>query len=348
MRENWIELSASLIAIIFIPFILTDYLVNFPHIEVYQFLHQCAFSSGPSLRLEDLKFGLHPCLDGDSDRTRFLSGYFWILNAKFRHWLFEFVPFHPSVSFNWLFTLIASPIAVFFLSRKLIQDSRIAVLASVTFLMSIGNLSNTTMYFHAAKPLATLGIALGLLITYKIAERLSQNQPVTARSFFFLAVSLLAFMFTDEIFYVYFLVAPVLFWEVFIDKRTRLGMATIYVGLFATFIVSVGFLIPHFIQANFHYDFNFFRYAFATNESLMKFNLDHFLYNFRSLISTHLDPLSPESPNYYWQPGSLNWLFLIGFGTAAVWPLIRPSARRGLYIRFLVSILIFIFFNISS
>lgn len=160
LRENSIEILLLFFAFVALCVSVWDYNINFPHLEVYEFLGECALHEGLSLRWADLISAINPCLDGGTDRPRFYSWAFWVLNSKFRAWTFQYVPFHPSISLIWIFTFFVTPVMIYKLVRTMVNDTRLALLACTIFILSIDNLSTTTMYFHAAKPLATLGIVI--------------------------------------------------------------------------------------------------------------------------------------------------------------------------------------------
>jgi hypothetical protein len=345
VKKYWTEALCLVLAFITIAFISFDNSMNFPHIEVYEFFSPCTFTKGPSFGFKDLAAAVNPCMDGYTNRPRFFSWAFWVVNEKFRYFLFSAMPFHPSLSLNWLFTLLLLPLGVYVLVRELTKSRPIAVLAAAVFLLSIGNLSMHTMYFHAAKPGATLAITLCLWLTARISAQAQKHKDLGWKPYAILAWAIAASVFWDEIYFVYFLMAPALFPNVFTGRRNLLRIFTIYLGACAAFVTLVGFIIPQLLRLVWRYEFDFFDYAFATNSALYDFHVENFVYNLRALLSTHVDPFVNHANLYYWEPGEWNTWILAAFSLSAAIPFLTRSPGKRLYAQVLAATLIFVVFE---
>ena len=335
-----IELMCLGLAFAAICLLSFDYEINFPHSEVYQIFNPCIFEMGAALQTSDLKTALHPCMEGYTDRVRFYNWFSWVLNAKFRYWLFEFVPFHPSVSLNWLMTLFLLPLSVYLLVKEITKESRPALLAAAAFLLSPGNLSMHTMYFHAAKPAATLGLAICLWLT----ARLRRVEHFKLKSTIPLFLAICASLFWDEIFYVYFLIAPIMFFELFRNRKSGLRLMFNYSACLLVFLGFAGILVPALMKEYWNYDFDFFKYAFSTNSGLADLSLKSVGYNIWSLFSTHIDPFIAEGVSYKWRPGEWSLVLFALFSIIAALPLFFRR-RQEKYPAILLSIFAFIVFQ---
>ena len=133
-------------------------------------------SHGDRLSLSDLKLGLNYPLFEWAPRThRPLSSYFEIVDVRFRSWLWNIVPPHPSLSLTWIFLLILSPILLirFLRSRGISEPA--AYCAASLFLASPGTLSISAMLFRPGKPMTNFSILLCLSLAGTYEEKLRSS-----------------------------------------------------------------------------------------------------------------------------------------------------------------------------
>ena len=121
----WIAFAGQLI---YTFGILLNYDNAWIHPEKIQ-THQWFLSNGPALQWEDLARGI------DTDRiecgmpriTRPLSNLLELINAKFRVWLWNFIPPHPSLSLTWIVNFTAVPILLYLFFKNLGCNGEIAL-----------------------------------------------------------------------------------------------------------------------------------------------------------------------------------------------------------------------------
>lgn len=153
--------------------VLADYGGTWMHPEMTLEYHRSALRNGPAPGFADLALAFdYKAFDTlDWPRARFLSNLVLILNAKFRLYLFQFIPPHPSLSLTWPVSLL-SPILLYRLIRRLDQDQDCAWLGVTLYVLSTGFLSGLSLLFHPGKPLTTPYLLLVLLL----AARMDQGE----------------------------------------------------------------------------------------------------------------------------------------------------------------------------
>ena len=120
--------------------------------------------NGRALNGEDLRRGLNwNKFEFVPRPTRPLSSYFEIIDTKFRSWLWQYVPPHPSLSLTWIFTLGLTPLALFYFLRSLRIEPNIALSAVAYYLSTPAVMSCVFMLFRPAKAMTSCGIVLCLL-----------------------------------------------------------------------------------------------------------------------------------------------------------------------------------------
>ncbi|MCX6348057.1 MAG: discoidin domain-containing protein, partial [Candidatus Aureabacteria bacterium] len=135
-----------------------------------------AFKNGTRLVPGDLLRGFD-CWSFDSiARARFLSYAVQIINAKFRVWLWEYLPPHPSLSLTWIFSLILSPLLLFKFLRNFARSHLSAWSGISLYILSLGFLSGITLLFHAGKPLTLFAAILSLYLSSRIDRLLARKE----------------------------------------------------------------------------------------------------------------------------------------------------------------------------
>ncbi len=206
-------------------------------------------SHGERLSKSDLELGLNYPLFEWAPRThRPFSSYFEIIDVRFRSWLWNYVPPHPSFSLAWIFLLILCPIMLIrFLRSRGISEAA-AYCAASLFLASPGTLSISAMFFRPAKPMTNFAILLSLSLAGEYEEEIRNS----TRAYLGLLVLMFFSFFWDETALIIYPAFAVFFYELVLKSWPRLiAFALLPVFAFLTFFrllpalsVAAGFERP--------------------------------------------------------------------------------------------------------
>jgi hypothetical protein len=200
------------------------------------------------------------------------------------------------------------------------------------------------MYFHAAKPMTLVFIVMCLYFTNQIYEQIQNQKDPTNLSYLKLFFVLCLSLFWDEMFYVYFLIVPFWFFNIFKTKRNFLRITAVFAGAFVFFGFITFYLYPLLAMKYFHYKYSFWDYAFKTNSYLLSLNNEHWLYNLRSLISVHIDPFTKD-PTFHWLPnGEFNLWIIAIFCVLFVSPFFVKQVRTN-YTKVVIGLFLFYIFE---
>src|SRR3990170_1223593 len=177
---------------------------------------------------------------------------FQLIDAKFRVWLFQYIPPNPAVSLSWLFTLFFIPLLLFRFLRRHIKLGVIgSAVVTVSFLASPATVGCTFQYYHPGKMLAVFFMLLILNITMMLDDlNVSQDGKHNKKfgvSILF-GVTLFLALFADQLIYVVFLLLPILFPKLFYEQlisltRKKFGTETIYnIWILYAFVV-IGYIL---------------------------------------------------------------------------------------------------------
>jgi len=319
--------------------IFSDTLVNYPHLETYYFLNNCTYQNGPDFSLKDLVAGFDPCLDGWTDRARFYSWFFWILNAKFRYFVFKHIPYLPSLSVTWFFTFTVLPYYFYKLLRSFTDIKTLALSSTFLLFFTQGFLSFSTMYFHAAKPMTMLFIIVCFYYTHLIYLEVLRGQ-YNARPYLKLLGALILSLFWDEMFYAYFLIVPFWYFAIFKNKKSLIRIISVYGCAFIYFVSITSGLVPFMTKKYFNYFFNFWDYSFKSNHSLFTLDNVQWGYNWKALLVAHVDAFS-GLPGYFWVSSNPHWEVIITVLTVLMLVPLLFKNHRMLYFKSLVAMFIF-------
>ena len=293
-----VMLSLTIFVSLFFFFsLILDTKVLFVHPEYYDFFSSCALENNPklSLNLDDMKNLFNPCLDGGSSRVRFYSWLFWIFDTKFRLLLFQFTPFiPPTISLTWLFTSSLLPFYFFNLMKNLSCGTRVSLLSTALLMCSQGVLSSYGMFFHAAKPMSLVFLVVNLYIASVLNDRVLRGVEVKNQFYFKWFFVLLASLFWDELFYVFFLIAPLLFRGSFFRKEVFAPFFIMNLSLFSIFLLMVFVVAPHYTFLLYGTRFNFIGDMMGLSEggnhiNVRTISFDSVSYNMLSFINSHMN-----------------------------------------------------------
>jgi hypothetical protein len=173
-----------LLELLYIFGILLNYDNSWIHNEKLE-THRWFLENGRSLKLEDLKRGLNVAVIEGSYTgsaaynriTRPLSNMFELLNAKFRVWLWNFVPPHPSLSLSWPLSFILVPLLLFLFFKNMGCSGEISFSGAMMYLATIGFLGPIIMLMHPGKSFINICAVLSLFFASRIHRRMIERSP---------------------------------------------------------------------------------------------------------------------------------------------------------------------------
>ena len=302
VRDYKLECFVGLSSLFGSLWILSNYSMNVPHVEVYGIFAPCTYRLKGGWNLNGLLESINFCFEAQTSRPRFLSWLMWPINTHFRTWIFQYIPLHPSLSLNWALSYLFIPYFLFKFLKNMTHDFRLSFVSTLLILFTQGFLSCQVMYFHAGKPMAMLGVIVGLYLLSQIQPNERGEYLIKPRESRKIFLTLCLFLFWDEMFYGLFLVAPLFF--PFLRKRANLMQVfEICGGLFSVFFITVSWLVPM-LTRNYAMGgvFNFWNYAFTNNPGLLVFEGSKIFNDLYSLLAGHLDPLISAQAHFNWHP----------------------------------------------
>jgi hypothetical protein len=174
--DAFIYRAIFVFALAYVLGVIFNYNANWTHPEIVSRCIPNAFRNGSRLVPGDLLRGFD-CWSFDAiARARFLSYAVLIINVKFRVWLWEYFPPHPSLSLTWIFTLILSPLLLFKFLRNFARSHLSAWSGISLYILSVGFLSGITLLFHPGKPLTLFAAILSLYLSSRIDRLLARKE----------------------------------------------------------------------------------------------------------------------------------------------------------------------------
>ena len=277
---NYAYIFLSLVVLV-VLFLLLNPAYNYPHSESWSFLYSC-FDNQDTFTSK--VFNL--CLDGYTPRTRVLSWLAFTLNFYFRQFIFDYIPYHASISLIWPFTLIFTPIYIYKFCRSFEITKEVSILSSAVFLLSIGNLSSHLMYFHASKALSALFLIMSLYYC--------RNYIENKKDYFKALIVIILGTMTDELYFVFYPAAYVILLErrniySHIKRLLRIQIPTVIF-----FIINITYIIPFIFRRYSNQSFNFWNYAISDNKVLFEISFEKFFFNLKTMLFSHLYPVTSQ------------------------------------------------------
>ena len=155
--------------------------------------------------------------------TRPLSSCFEIIDAKFRSWLWRYLPPHPSVSLSWFFSLVLTPWLLYLFLRNLNVGFNTAVWAICIYLLTPAVLGSIVMLFRPAKIMTNFFMILCLFVGSLIQKNQHEGKEVSWKQVLFLTALVFISLFWDE---TAFLIYPAIFVFYFSIFRKRIHFIT--------------------------------------------------------------------------------------------------------------------------
>lgn len=284
----------SLLAVLFYLFITYDFI--WIHPEIIFYLDPIAFRSGTALSWKDISLALDVGSFDLVGRIRLLDHFFIILNAKFRYFIWLYYPQLKVISLTWGLCIISLYFFYQFLNNYT-RDARLSFQVTLLFLFSPGFLSNITMLFRPAKPLALCCFALSLWLFEKFKKQLKPSTFEPRTPFFYpylCALTLLIFLgyYADET--TFFIPVALMVFNFPVFYRWFKTVKIYPILIFST--IPFFLLFSHFIltlwinQLNFGYTFSMFD-IMHYNQKAENWNpillISKFCINFILSISSH-------------------------------------------------------------
>lgn len=336
-----------LLAFAFMVFLALRYSLCWQDFDIPHKFFPMALRNGPDLKLEDFtrifNVGRDGYKIGPPTRLRYFQDLVSLLDIKFRIWLFNYIPPHPSATLAWLFVFFFSPYMMFKLVKQLTRNRSAAWTAVILFILSTGNLFGVNKMSNPAKPLANFFCLLVFYLAAVVNTEAVKRVKISRRGRYFFVVMLIVLFisfFTDETSWMFYFMIPILFPGVFIRKPARRFTIPGYLLLLllAAFFVFVGFpfLLRQFSPGEVLVDYS---QDLAGNSDIGPlippfFGLRYILLTARNLIWTQLVPWG-----WYWWGG----VYLAGLAIYLVFQYLYLSAPwRKLILRLLVVFSVFI------
>jgi len=307
--------------------VIFNYSINWMSAEVAGRDLPSAIKNGTDFQLIDLLrgfdymgFDVHP-------RARAVSYVCQLLTIKFRLWLFDYIPVHPSLALSDIFSYCFSPLLLFLFVREYTSCRKAAIYAVLLYVTSVGLLSNTLMLNHPGKPLSNFFTIFCLFLGSRIVRplRFYGHLGVREKSLYALLLLVMFIAFnTDETTYFLFVAIPLIFFrdvfEISFDEPVKLSFRSIWsqirnlsMSTFAikksghlivylyplslvSFLVFVTFIVPVITRSMGWGDFDYWgfvgftadRYHYSPYPLITK--LLHFFFNMYNLTVSHVVP----------------------------------------------------------
>lgn len=323
--------------------VVLNFTESWQHVEVFLFSGG-ALQDGTAFSLNDLLQSFAIQKYEYSSRARFTNIFLWIVNSKIRYYLFQIIPFHPTISIGVVLSLVLSPVFVFRWIKNETENTISALTAVAFYMVSTGFLSGIQMYFHSAKPLTNLGVLYFLSEFSKIKKELvifGVPSKKTKNKIWLLTVALCVFLFLDE---TAFFVFPALFVFYFMDffRTKKLTSLIVLTAVpIATYLIFVSFFAPALVEMAGYKNYSWWAYSFGTNTGLKSLNLGDFVFSIVSFFASHFfrfhayDPML--STNILSVFGCLLLVFLVSF--------FLKKESQNVYLKLATVFIIFIIFE---
>lgn len=249
----------------YIVALIADYDANWIHPEAIAQIRKVIDNSS-SLLSQLLKAFDYKTIHGEAT-PRLLTSLLQIINIKFRIWLNNYLPPHPSLNLTWMFSLLLSPIFLYKLTYNLTSNRTTAWVSVLLYSASTGFLSGLTFMASPGKPLANFLAIFALYLASKLNMRIDGRKVFSGDDFKLyvtLLLTLFISFFIDEVCWFTYACIPLMFPNIFFMKHSlspKLANERIiifsYISVFVLFLVFLTFVIPqitHYLGfGNFHF-----------------------------------------------------------------------------------------------
>ncbi len=329
----------------YVGFVVSDYDRCWMCVEVWEQHIPNAVKTGPRLVAADFLRGFenspYVILPGEL-RLSFVSNLLQLLNVKFRLWLFQHLPIHPSLSLTWVLVALVSPLLAYQLAKEL-SDASGAWTTVLLYCLTTGFLSGLTYFMKPSKYLTNVFALLCFYLAARLV-RVSTGVPSWGRRQWILLAALLGSIFlsffSDEATWFVYLCLPIMFPALFSRRGKRGLIWGLYLSLALFFALTAVYLAPILVRRFGGEEINFLS-TLRTYQGLRKASPWE-TFRFRYLIVNTVNLLRSQfltgirALDYLWFPlaGYLVWLAAL-----------MPPPRRRLAGRIVLTIILFIVFQ---
>jgi len=261
--------------------------------------HAWILENGPQWQWEDFRRALHvDILEVDPHRlSRPISDFLEIVNTKFRVFLWNFIPPHPSLSIVWPLVLFGTPLCLYKFFRNFNCHTYVAFAGTCLYLSTIGFLVPLAMLFHPAKVLVNFLAVWCLWLgshLYKKSITLKWQASVKDIPKYWIyyrlfLVSLFLSFFVDETgLFIYVMAALLLYPVVFRFKEWPISLGAFLI-LPVAYITTIKCLLPyiHFVVRGRVVDLNEFVLTPRISDLLSVETWNNHLTNLKWLLFDH-------------------------------------------------------------
>jgi hypothetical protein len=182
-----------------------------------------------------------PALEDEPRVTRPLVNVFELFDTPFRARLLRTTLIPPSLSLTWLLSLLASPLLLWILLRRLGVERWIAVLAVAVFVANPGVLSLEVMLFRPGKALANAAILLCLWLAAGQDAKRRQTPPVRGLTLRFAELCAIVWfsLFFDEVIVIVYPALALLFPRLVFRSKGTIALFALIPAAYAAVIVKI-------------------------------------------------------------------------------------------------------------
>ncbi len=360
--QNRFELLAPIALILsvyaYIFLVLLNHYHSWMHYEISDLYAPYILSGSTEISIEELMKALNSqVMEMGVARIRVLSGFFLVLNEKFRLWLWQFMAPHPSLSLGWIFAFGLAPLFLYKTVKNLFKSRYIALLGVAIYVCMPGSLSNTVQYFHPGKTLVQFFFILSLFLGTEIVKNLPKEGQRT-KSFYIkfslLVVTVFTSLFSGENAFFIGVALPLLCPLLFFRKDLQDFSIPIMFSLLVPVGVIAKFILPH-LSVSFGYQpWDIFSYV--SGNSFVNFSLFHWTQTLSFSLRDNL-LIDALNPSYFidskaklhslltglWQI-SFFWLALSAFFPVFKTKDLRNFLKESILVRIIAILILYSFF----
>lgn len=173
--------------------------------------------------------------DPNVNRVRPLNDAFEVIDAIARPYITLLIGIQASLNISTVLTAVAAPLLLFGGFRRIVAASIPAIVLTLVFISTTGFLSLTVAYLHPAKKLNLIFLCAALYF----AERMRNGE--NGRNAAWLALSLVASFFSDELGLGNFVLIGIIYWRELVADWRRVAL---FVALPVLFVVATKWGLP--------------------------------------------------------------------------------------------------------
>ena len=266
----------------------------------------------------------------------FLSWASFVLNDNFRKALFNIIPYHPTVSLTWIFSLVFLPFIFYRVLRNINVDIETSVLGVCLYYFTVGHLSCHLMYFHQAKPMSAFFLILNVFLFQKF---FTKKIKIDMKKITLLSMTMFAGTMWDELFFFTYIIIPFLVPGIFHNRHNLKKALLIYALSLAAFLICITSTLPWLIKFYHLGEFNFWKFLINGAEGeLLRTNFHNIYFNACTMLLGHLSLASEVIigiyPWYYWIPILLLWVMML-----------KVSYDKKIFVKVSIVTLLFVLFQ---